>query len=157
MPQRRHILIAEDEPDTANLLQYHLQRGGYRTTIAADGFNALNLTFESHPDLVILDLMLPKLDGFEVCRMLKASPSTCGIPVFMLTAMASTESKVEGFGVGADDYMTKPFEIPELVARIKSLLQRSRGHVKTAEAACPQKGEDITRPEQICNSTVTRK
>ena len=126
MSQWCFILIAEDEPDTANLLQFHLQRGGYRTTVAADGFSALNLTFEGHPDLVILDLMLPKLHGFEVCRMLKASPSTRSIPVFMLTAVASTESKVEGFNVGANDYLTKPFEIPELLARIASLLQRSR-------------------------------
>lgn len=126
MSQRRFILIAEDEPDTAKLLQFHLQRRGYRTTVAADGFDALNLTFEGHPDLVILDLMLPKLHGFEVCRMLKASPSTRAIPVFMLTAVASTESKVEGFNVGANDYLTKPFEIPELLARIASLLQRSR-------------------------------
>jgi DNA-binding response OmpR family regulator len=121
---RRFILIAEDEPDTANLLQFHLQRRGYHTNVASDGFNALNLTFERHPDLVILDLMLPKLHGFEVCRMLKASPSTREIPVFMLTAMASTESKVDGFSLGANDYMTKPFEIPELLARIESLLQR---------------------------------
>jgi DNA-binding response OmpR family regulator len=127
MSQRRFILIVEDERDTANLLQLHLQRRGYQTTVAADGFDALNLTFESHPDLVILDLMLPKLHGFEVCRMLKASPSTRGIPVVMLTAVASTESKVEGFNVGANDYLTKPFEISELLARIASLLQRSRG------------------------------
>ena len=127
MSQRRFILIAEDEPDTANLLQFHLQRRGYHTRVAADGFDALNLSFESHPDLVILDLMLPKLHGFEVCRMLKASPSTRAIPVVMLTAVASMESKVEGFNVGANDYMTKPFEIPELLARIASLLQRSRG------------------------------
>lgn len=126
MSPRRFILIAEDEPDTASLLQFQLQRRGYRTAVATDGFDALNLTFEDHPDLVILDLMLPKLHGFEVCRMLKASPSTRGIPVFMLTAAASTESKVEGFNVGANDYLTKPFEIPELLARIASLLQRSR-------------------------------
>jgi DNA-binding response OmpR family regulator len=125
MSQRRFILIAEDEPDTANLLQFHLQRRGYRTTVAADGFNALNLTFEGHPDLVILDLMLPKLHGFEVCRMLKESPSTCHIPVFMLTVAASSENKVQGFSLGASDYMTKPFEVPELLARIESLLQRS--------------------------------
>ena len=125
MLQRRFILIAEDELDTANLLRFHLQRRGYRTTIAADGFNALNLSFEGHPDLVILDLMLPKLHGFEVCRMLKASPSTRGIPVFMLTAMASTENKVQAFNAGALDYMTKPFAIPELMARIAALLQRT--------------------------------
>ena len=70
--------------------------------------------------------MLPKLHGFEVCRMLKASPSSSEIPVFMLTAMASTENKVQGFSLGANDYMTKPFEVPELLARIESLLQRSR-------------------------------
>jgi DNA-binding response OmpR family regulator len=127
MLQRRFILIAEDEPDTANLLQFHLQRRGYCTTVAADGFNALNLTFERHPDLIVLDLMLPKLDGFEVCRMLKASPSTHDISVFMLTAAASTENKVRGFEVGASDYMTKPFEIPELLARIESLLRRPHG------------------------------
>ncbi|HUI08323.1 MAG TPA: response regulator [Verrucomicrobiae bacterium] len=123
MPRRRVILIAEDEPDTANLLQFHLQRRGYHTTVAADGFHALNLTFERHPDLIILDLMLPKLHGFEVCRMLKESPSTRDIPVFMLTALASSESKVQGFSLGANDYLTKPFEIPELLARIESLLK----------------------------------
>ena len=125
MPPRRFILIAEDEPDTATLLQFHLQRHGYSTTIAFDGFNALNLSFERQPDLVILDLMLPKLHGFEVCRMLKASPATCQIPVFMLTAAASTESKVQAFHVGATDYMTKPFEMAELLARIDSMLHRA--------------------------------
>ncbi len=126
MLQPRFILIAEDEPDTADLLQFHLRRRGYGTSVAVDGFNTLNLAFESHPDLVILDLMLPKLHGLEVCRMLKASPSTSGIPIFMLTALASTESKVQAFNVGATDYMTKPFEIAELLARIESLLQRTR-------------------------------
>ncbi|HUJ11187.1 MAG TPA: response regulator [Verrucomicrobiae bacterium] len=125
MPQRRFILIAEDEPDTANLLQIHLQQRGYSTAVAADGFNALNLVFEGHPDLVILDLMLPKLHGFEVCRMLKASPSTREIPVLILTAMASTENKVQGFNAGAADYMTKPFEVAELLARIDSLMLRT--------------------------------
>ena len=126
MSERRFILIAEDEPDTASLLQFHLQRRGYRTKVAVDGFSALNFSFEDRPDLVVLDLMLPKMNGFEVCRMLKASPTTRGIPVFMLTAMASTESKVEAFQVGATDYMTKPFEIAELLVRIESRLQHIR-------------------------------
>jgi DNA-binding response OmpR family regulator len=125
MSKLKSILIAEDEPDTANLLQFHLQRRGYHTTVASDGLNALNLSFERHPDLVILDLMLPKMHGFEVCRMLKASPTTRHIPVFMLTAAASTENKVQGFSLGANDYMTKPFEVPELMARIESLLKPS--------------------------------
>jgi DNA-binding response OmpR family regulator len=123
MAKYRTILIAEDEPDTANLLQFHLQRRGYQTTVASDGLNALNLSFERHPDLVILDLMLPKLHGFEVCRMLKTSPSTRHIPIFMLTAMAATENKVQGFSLGANEYMTKPFEMSELLARIESLLR----------------------------------
>lgn len=123
MPGHKTILIAEDEPDTANLLQFHLQRRGYRTTVASDGLNALNLSFERHPDLVILDLMLPKLHGFEVCRLLKTSPSTRHIPVFLLTAMASTENKVQGFSLGANEYMTKPFEVSELLARVESLLR----------------------------------
>jgi DNA-binding response OmpR family regulator len=125
MAKHRSILIAEDEPDTANLLEFHLHRRGYHTTVASDGLNALNLSFERHPDLVILDLMLPKLHGFEVCRMLKTSPSTRHIPVFMLTAMASTEDKVQGFNLGADEYMTKPFEVSELLARVESLLRPS--------------------------------
>lgn len=126
MPKHESILIAEDEPDTANLLQFHLQRHGYHTTVASDGLSALNLSFEQHPDLVILDLMLPKLHGFEVCRMLKTSPSTQHIPVFMLTAMASTEDKVHGFHIGATEYLTKPFEMSELLARIESLLRPHR-------------------------------
>jgi DNA-binding response OmpR family regulator len=125
IPKHKSILIAEDEPDTANLLQFHLQRRGYHTTVASDGLNALNLSFERHPDLVILDLMLPKLHGFEVCRMLKISPSTRHIPVFMLTAMASTENKVQAFSLGANEYMTKPFAMSELLARVKSLIAAS--------------------------------
>jgi DNA-binding response OmpR family regulator len=123
MTKHASILIAEDEPDTANLLQFHLQKRGYQTTVASDGLNALNLSFERHPDLVILDLMLPKLHGFEVCRTLKTSPSTRHIPVFMLTAMAATEDKVHGFNLGANEYMTKPFEVSELLARVESLLR----------------------------------
>jgi DNA-binding response OmpR family regulator len=132
IPKHKSILIAEDEPDTANLLQFHLQRRGYHTTVASDGLNALNLSFERHPDLVILDLMLPKLHGFEVCRMLKTSPSTRHIPVFMLTAMASTENKVQAFSLGANEYMTKPFAMSELLARVKSMIAAS--HFSPADA-----------------------
>src|SRR6266478_1710701 len=126
MPKLKSILIAEDEPDTANLLQFHLQRRGYHTTVASDGLNALNLSFERRPDPVILDLMLPKLHGFEVCRMLKTSPSTRHIPVFMLTALASTENKVQGLSLGAAEYMTKPFAMSELLARVESVLRLPR-------------------------------
>ncbi len=130
---RRFILIAEDEPDTANLLQFHLQRHGYHTTVASDGFNALNLTFERRPDLIILDLMLPKLHGFEVCRMLKMSPITHRTPILVLSALATPEDKLRGFGCGANDYMTKPFEMSELVARVYALLRRGAVSTESSE------------------------
>jgi DNA-binding response OmpR family regulator len=120
------ILIAEDEADTARLLSYHLRRHGYLTTIAPDGIAALNAAIERKPALVILDRMMPQMQGHEVCRLLKASPTACHIPVLMLTAMATTENKLAGFQSGVDDYMTKPFEMRELLARIGALLRRER-------------------------------
>ena len=119
------VVIAEDEPDTAKLLTYRLRKCGVDAITAADGISALNEVFEHKPDLVILDLMMPRMDGLEVCRLLKSSPTTRHIPVLMLTALASPADKLRGFGNGADDYLTKPFDIPELVARIFALLRRS--------------------------------
>jgi DNA-binding response OmpR family regulator len=121
------ILIAEDEADAARLVSYRLQRKGYRTLVAEDGLATINAAFEKHPDLVILDLMMPKMHGLEVCRLLKNSPTTRTVPVLILSALAGMEDKLKGFGRGADDYMTKPFEMPELIARVESLLQRSAG------------------------------
>ncbi len=126
MSRRRLILIAEDEPDTARLLEFHLRRRGYNTAIAPDGLSAMNTVFEKRPVLIILDLMLPLMHGFEVCRLIKSSPAASSIPVIMVTAMASTENKLEGFKQGADDYLTKPFVISELIARVDALLQRAQ-------------------------------
>lgn len=124
-PRQPLILIAEDEADTARLLTYHLRRNGYSTAVAPDGIAALNAAIERKPALVILDRMMPQMQGHEVCRLLKASPIACHIPVLMLTALATTENKLAGFQSGADDYMTKPFEMRELLARIGALLRRS--------------------------------
>jgi DNA-binding response OmpR family regulator len=118
------ILIVEDEVDAANLLQHRLQKRGYRTHAVDNGLDALNSAFEIKPDLIILDLMLPKLHGFEVCRMLKYSPITRHIPVVMLTALEDRESKVTGLRLGADDYLTKPYDLAELLARLEALLKR---------------------------------
>ena len=118
------IVIAEDEPDTAKLLAYRLQRSGMELIKTADGITALNEVFEHKPDLVILDLMMPRMDGLEVCRLLKTSPITRRIPILLLTALASPADKLNGFGSGADDYLTKPFEMSELVARVFALLRR---------------------------------
>jgi DNA-binding response OmpR family regulator len=127
MSERKFILIVEDEPDAARLVAFHLQRAGYQVGQAGAGQEALNAAFESRPDLIILDLMLPKLDGFEVCRMLKTSPISRHVPILMVTALAATASKIRGFSLGADDYLTKPFEVAELLARIKALLSRAAG------------------------------
>jgi len=130
--RQRLIVIAEDEPDAARLLEFRLQRGGFRTIVASDGLTALNEVFEHRPDLLILDLMLPQMHGFEVCRLLKTSPVTHRIPILVLSALATPEDKLRGFGRGADDYMTKPFEMSELVARVYALLRRGTAPVENA-------------------------
>jgi DNA-binding response OmpR family regulator len=124
MDERPVILVVEDEPDAATMLEFQLRRQGYRVRCAADGQEALNAVFESQPDLVVLDLMLPKLDGFEVCRMMKISPHSRHIRVILLTARTAVADKLRAFNLGADDYITKPFSIHELLARVKMLLQR---------------------------------
>jgi two-component system response regulator RpaA len=125
MAHRPLIVIAEDEPDTASLVAYRLQKSGVESVATPDGVSALNAVFEHKPDLVILDLMMPRMDGLEVCRLLKTSPITRKIPVLLLTALASPTDKLKGFGSGADDYLTKPFEMSELVARVFALLRRA--------------------------------
>jgi two-component system OmpR family response regulator len=120
------VLIAEDDHDLGRLLVFSLQRRGYRTRLATDGRAALNAAFEHKPDLILLDLMLPILHGYEVCRLLKSGPVLARIPVIMLTALVTTENKVRGFKLGADDYLTKPFAMPELLARINALLSRRK-------------------------------
>ena len=122
--QHKYILIVEDEADAAKLLQYRLRRNGYTTGIAEDGRAALNTIFATKPDLVILDLMLPLLHGYEVCRLVKSSPITQHIPVIMLTAMSEQENKLKGFKLGADDYVTKPYDMRELLARMTLLLRQ---------------------------------
>ena len=122
--ERKLILVAEDEPDTAHLIGYHLQRAGYDVLLATDGLTALNRVFEQSPALLVLDRMLPQMDGLEVCRLIKSSPVTQRTRILMLTAMAALENKLEGFRNGADDYLTKPFDVRELVARVKAFLER---------------------------------
>jgi DNA-binding response OmpR family regulator len=115
------ILVVEDELALRETLEYNLARLGYQVFTAADGFEALALVDAQRPDLVLLDLMLPGLDGFEICRRLRREHS---MPVLMLTARADEIDKVVGLEVGADDYLTKPFSMRELLARVKALLRR---------------------------------
>jgi DNA-binding response OmpR family regulator len=117
------VLIVEDDPTLLETLEYSLKRQGYVVYTAADGRAALEVARQERPDALVLDVMLPGLDGFEVCRILRREMS---VPILMLTARADEVDKIVGLEVGADDYLTKPFSMRELVARVKALLRRVR-------------------------------
>ena len=118
------VFVVEDEEDVLELLCYHLEREGYTVHTATDGERALKEIPRKMPDLVLLDLMLPGVDGLEVCRRLKGDPATAGIPVVMATAKGEESDVVTGLELGADDYITKPFSIKILVARVRAALRR---------------------------------
>ena len=134
MPEK--VLVVEDEPALLETLAYNLRRQGYEVHTAADGPAALDLAQRVHPDLLILDVMLPGLDGFEVCRILRREMS---MPILMLTARADEIDRVVGLELGADDYLTKPFHMRELLARVKALLRRV--HMAREEAATQRRQE----------------
>jgi two-component system phosphate regulon response regulator PhoB len=121
-----YVLVVEDEDALATLLDYNLMKEGFRVERAADGEEALLRVSEEPPDLVVLDWMLPKVSGVEVCRQLRAGSETRRTPVLMLTARGEETDKVRGLDTGADDYLVKPFSMSELVARIRALLRRAR-------------------------------
>jgi phosphate regulon transcriptional regulator PhoB len=120
------VLVVEDEPDIRNLIVLQLAREGFRCRTAKSGPEALREAKAGAPDLVILDLMLPELDGLEVCRRLRSDAATATIPIIMLTAKADEVDRVVGLEMGADDYVVKPFSPKELVARIRAVLRRAR-------------------------------
>ncbi len=120
----KKILIVEDEKDILDLIRMYLERESYRTLTTTSGCEALKLARAEHPHLMILDLMLPEMDGFEVCRNIRADPTISGTPIIMVTAKAEHADTVVGLELGADDYVTKPFQPRELVARVKALLRR---------------------------------
>src|SRR5215475_14290698 len=122
----REVLVVEDEPDIRRLVVLHLERDGFRCRTAANGLDALREVKANLPDLVVLDLMLPGLDGLEVCRRLRSDTSTASVPIIMLTAKSDEVDRVVGLEVGADDYVAKPFSPKELVARVRAVLRRAR-------------------------------
>ena len=125
--QKTRILIVEDEQDIAGLIKHALERGGQaEAEVVGSGDAALTIVLERPPDLVILDLNLPVLGGLEVCRILKARPKTAHVPIIMLTARTGESDRVVGLDVGADDYVTKPFSLRELAARVRAVLRRGR-------------------------------
>ena len=120
---RSRILIVEDEPKTAAALRLYLEHGGFEVLHASDGAEGLKLARQKRPDLLVLDLMLPGLDGLAVCRALR---SESDVPILLLTARTTEQDKLAGLGIGADDYVTKPFSPRELVLRVRALLRRAR-------------------------------
>jgi phosphate regulon transcriptional regulator PhoB len=124
MPSR--VLIVEDEPDIRELVLHHLKREGYLVSAAASGEEALRQVRTAPPDLVLLDLMMPAMNGLEVCRRLRQDPATAALPVVMLTAKGDEVDRVLGLEIGADDYVVKPFSPKELLARVRAVLRRAR-------------------------------
>ena len=125
------VLVVDDEPEAVELVEFNLKGAGYEVSTASDGAEALNKARRIQPNLVILDVMMPEIDGMEVCKLLRRDPATSNIPIIMLTAKASEVDRVLGLELGADDYVVKPFSPRELVLRVKKLLDRG----KPAEAA----------------------
>jgi len=124
---RERILVVEDEGDLREVLAYNLTREGYRVSTSAGGTRALELVRRERPDLVVLDLMLPDLDGLEICRRIRKEAEIASTPILILTAKSEESDVILGLGVGADDYVTKPFRVRELVARVKAVLRRASG------------------------------
>ena len=123
----RSIVIVEDDEDIADSIRYNLEREGFRVRVAATGEDAINLILDRPPNLILLDLNLPHMSGFEMCRRLRAESTTARVPILILTARTDESDKVLGLNLGADDYITKPFSMRELVARVNAVLRRADG------------------------------
>lgn len=121
------ILVVDDEADAVDLIEFNLKNAGYQVKSASDGAEALKKARSVLPNLIVLDVMLPEMDGFEICKLLRRDANTAAIPIIMLTAKAAEIDRVLGLELGADDYLTKPFSPRELVLRVKKLLERHNG------------------------------
>jgi len=159
---KKNILIVEDEPDAVELLELHLKNAGYDVTVAEDGDEALRKIHKSIPDLVILDLMIPEINGLEVCKVIRKDPATESIPVVMCTAKASEIDKVLGLELGADDYITKPFSPRELVLRVKNLLKRNnktqqpeKNKIRIGNITVDKSSHDVLVGDSIIDLTAT--
>src|SRR3954447_10237002 len=130
----RNILIVEDESDVTDLLALNLSKAGFKTAAAADGASRLQKARDDRPDFIILDLMLPKMSGLEVCRILKSDTATSHIPILMLTAKAEEIDRIVGLEFGADDYVTKPFSPREVTLRIRAILRRGEKPEESLQA-----------------------
>jgi two-component system phosphate regulon response regulator PhoB len=142
-----YVLVVEDEDALSTLLHYNLEKEGYRVSLAADGEEALTQIDEQLPDLIVLDWMLPKVSGIEVCRRLRGRAETRNVPIIMLTARGEETDRIRGLDTGADDYIVKPFSMIELTARIRAVLRRIR----------PGLAEDRTRQGDLTIDRVSHR
>ncbi len=144
----RKILVVDDEPVLVETIAYNLEQAGYAVITVADGASALEAAHREKPDLIILDVMLPEMDGLEVCRQLRREDHTATTPIMMLTAKSEEIDKVVGLEVGADDYVTKPFGRRELLARVRALLRRTDYALPNEDRAVRETGGEVPHPER---------
>ncbi len=130
---KQRILVVDDEPEAVELVEFNLKQAGYAVTTAMDGAEALKKARAQTPDLIVLDVMLPEMDGFEICKSLRLDAATAKVPIIMLTAKAAEIDRVLGLELGADDYLTKPFSPRELMLRVKKILARFQSEEKPKE------------------------
>jgi two-component system phosphate regulon response regulator PhoB len=154
------ILIVEDEEPIQILLSYNFEAEGFRTRAAAAGEDVPRLIAEERPDLIVLDWMLPGISGIEVCRLLRAKPETRDIPIVMLTARGEEAERVRGLATGADDYMVKPFSVPELLARVRTILRRANPdavaeQLKAGDISLDRRTRRVTRSSRDINLSPT--
>jgi len=147
------VMIVEDEAALVTMLRYNLEKEGYRVCEASDGEEAITMVDEAKPDLILLDWMLPVMSGIEVCRQLRRKPATHDIPIIMITARGEENDKIRGLNTGADDYLTKPFSMPELLARLRALLRRAqpvqtKGTLEYENIAMDLSAHRVTRGER---------
>jgi len=147
--KQKHIIVIEDEKDILDILEYNLKREGFKVSTSSDGKVGLKMIRQDKPDLLLLDIMLPEIDGLEICRILKSESSTRAIPIIMVTAKEEESDVILGLGLGADDYVSKPFSPKELIARIKAMLRRANEKNETSSSSVITLGPLKIDPEQF--------
>lgn len=151
------VLVVDDEVDVTNTISRSLMAGGFDVMVACRGADALQLARQRKPDIVVLDIMMPGMNGIDVCRHIRANPELCAIPILFLTARQEIEDKIDGFEAGADDYLTKPFDLREMELRVRALLRRSRHDMAVTELDRIEVGDltldcnsyEITTPDRV--------
>lgn len=161
----QRLLLVDDEMAIINVIRLGMEHAGFLVNCASEGYQALDMAQRLKPDIVILDVMLPDLDGFEVCRRLRENQATTNIPILMLTAKDDVKDRVQGLNIGADDYVTKPFNLVELVARVRALLRRQQRVVETggpggrvltvADLTLDEAAHEVKRGNRIIELTAT--